>query len=182
MDLAVWVIILDAMPQIRDPVSEQFDAAAARLIRRADAQPGKWTGTYLAPPSPAWLAWGRRHSINLLGPDTAGRGQARTRWCRAFIRSVYYLHRWHYWEGRGLDLSQRRDTPNHSCPVTFEVGGVRLGQGGRIMGRHVRIKMHRGGPEAARDAVRALPDSRRIFDDSGHPAGAWSDPGRRDWT
>lgn len=170
------------MPQMRDPVSEQFDAAAARLIRRAHSRPGQWTGTYLAPPSPGWLAWGRRHSVNLLGPDDAGRGQARTRWCRAFIRSVYYLHKWHYTAHGGLDLSQRNETPSHDRPITFEVGGVRLGPGGRIMGRHVRIRMHPGGEAEARAAVRELPDSRRIFDDSGAPAGAWSDPGRRDWS
>jgi hypothetical protein len=164
----------------RDPVSAQFDAAAAKLLARAARRPGTWAGTYVRNPSPQWVIWGRRNGIRLLGPDNAPGGLARTRWCRGFVRSVYYLHKWHWYESGGYRPADRRNVPNHSTGIQFQVGTVRIGKGGAVLGRAVRIRFRTGGDDAL-EAVRKLPDSRRIYDDAGNPAGRWSSPAGRDW-
>lgn len=168
------------MPAQRDPVSESFDAASAKLLRRAYRADGGWAATRLGNPSPEWMAWGRRNRIALLGPDTAAGGMARTRYARAFIRSIFYLHKWYYREGEGLDLSSRRASP-WGRPLQYEVSRyVRISPEGIVLGRVVRIRALTGG-EAAERAVAALPDSRRMYDDSGQPAGRFADPALRDW-
>src|SRR6185312_14939259 len=78
------------MPFARDPVAVQFDVPAARLLGRAHDRAGQWAGTYVANPTAEWDAWARARGIRLLGPDTVPGGRARTRWCRAFIRSCYW--------------------------------------------------------------------------------------------
>jgi hypothetical protein len=168
------------MPATRDPVSVQFDAAAARLLRRADTRRGQWAGTYVRNPSPEWMLWGARNGVRLLGPDTQPGGLARTRWCRALTRSVYYLHKHYYYEGKGLDLGDRRVSPNGARSLQFQAGTVRLAPGGVVVGRAYRIRFLAGG-EAALAAVGQLPDSQRIYDDAGNPAGRWADPALRDW-
>jgi len=120
--------------------------------------------------------------ISLLGPDLDGGGQARTRWVRGFVRSVYYVRKW-YMTGNG--------TPSLAAPpslepmpplMSYRVGGVDIAPGGRVIGRRVAIKLHwPPDPAAARAAVRALPDSERIFTDEGDHGGRSSDPTRRDW-
>ncbi len=164
----------------RDPVSVQFDAAAERLIRRASARKGQWAGTYLRNPSPEWMLWGARNRINLLGPDTQPGAMARTRWCRGFIRSVYYQHKWFYYAGKGLDTDDRRVSPNSSSAIQFQVGTVRIDPSGLVIGRAVRIRFLEGGSKAMA-AVKKLPDERRIYDDYGRPADRWADPAMRDW-
>jgi hypothetical protein len=172
----------------RDPVSEQFDAAAARLLNRAHARRGQWVGTYVKNPSPQWQAWARRRGMNLLGPDNAAtksgvKRNARTRWCRAFVRSVYYLHKHYYYEGKGLDLGDKKiggAEARGSRALQFEVGTVRINPEGLVVGRPVRIRLLPKGSQADK-AVRKLPNSRRIVDDEGNAAGAWNDPTLRDW-
>jgi hypothetical protein len=169
------------MPHARDPVSESFDAAAAKLLGRAHGRPRLWVGTYVANPDRAWERYARSAGMGrLLGPDPQPGGLARTRWVRGFVRSLYYLHKHYYYEGRGLDLGEKRNVPNTSRALEFEVGRVRLDRGGVIRGRAVRIRLREGGSEALA-AVQELPDSARIFDDAGRPAGRWADPARRDW-
>jgi hypothetical protein len=168
------------MPLQRDPVSVQFDAAAARLIRRADRNRGQWAGTYVANPSAEWMLWARRRGIRLLGPDTAGGGQARTRWCRGFVRSVYYLHKHYFYEGKGLDLTDRRASGFGPRSLQFQVGTVKLNPLGIVVGRAVRIRFVEGGSKAMR-AVAELPVSQRIYDDDGNPGGRFSSPADRDW-
>lgn len=165
----------------RDPVSVQFDAAAARLLKRAAANHGGWVGTYVKNPSPAWMLWGARHGINLLGPDNAVGGRARTRWCRGFIRSVYYLHQWHWYQGRGLDLTDKRTVRNRYPSLQYQVGTVRINPDGVVVGRAVRIRFLVGDARAAREAARRQPASERIFTDSGAPGPKWADPSVRDW-
>jgi hypothetical protein len=164
----------------RDPVSVQFDAAAARLLRRAHANRGQWTGTYVKNPTREWMLWAGVRGINLLGPDNAPGGMARTRWCRAFIRAVYYNHKWHYYAGKGLDLADRRVAPYGGNALQYQVGTVRIDPTGRVIGRAVRIRVLAGG-QAAQRAADKLPDSKRIYDDSGQPAGRHSDLTDRDW-
>jgi hypothetical protein len=164
----------------RDPVSEQFDQAAARLLRRADAARGQWRGTYVANPSAEWLAWGARNGVRLLGKDPQPGGLARTRWVRGFIRSVYYLHKNFYYEGKGLDLADRRVSPGGARSLQFSAGSVRIAPGGLVTGRLVRVRLLPSeGPFSA--AVQRLPESARIYDDTGAPAGRWADPALRDW-
>jgi hypothetical protein len=167
------------MPVQRDPVSVSFDAAAARLLRRAYERPGEWAGTYVRNPPPEWTAWAVRNGISLLGPDSAPGGQARTRWARAFIRSAYYQHRWHYYPGRGLDLSDRRASP-WGRPLQYQVGTVRLTPAGVVVGRAVRVRTRPGGAAAQRAAA-GLPDSRRIYTAGGEPGGRFSSIAGRDW-
>jgi hypothetical protein len=162
----------------RDPVSEQFDDAAARLLRRAYAAPGAWAGTYVRNPGPAWLVWGARHRISLLGPDTAPGGAARTRWARAFVRSCYYLHKHHYRPGQGLVLTEARAS-TWPAPLEYRVGRVKINTGGVVLGRLVQVRL---APAAgAADAVAALPGSRRIYNEDGTPGGRFADPADRDW-
>lgn len=169
------------MPLERDPISVQFDPAAARLLRRCYRNQGQWQGTYLRNPTDQWEAWARRNGIRLLGADNAGRGQARTRWARAFVRSAHYLHKWYYYEtAGGLVLSDRRSVPTQSRALLFTVGTVRINQAGLIVGRSVRLKVVQGG-RAAIDAVDQLPNSRRIFTPGGAEGGAHSDLRDRDW-
>lgn len=169
------------MPLMRDPISVQFDPAAARLLRRCYRNPGQWQGTYLRNPSGQWELWARRNGVRLLGPDNAGGGQARTRWARAFVRSAYYLHKWYYYEtAGGLVLSDRRAVPATSKALVFEVGTVRIAQTGLVLGRSVRLKVVPGG-RAAIEAVDRLPGSRRIYTPHGYEGGAHSDLRDRDW-
>jgi hypothetical protein len=163
----------------RDPVSVQFDAASARLLRRAYERKGEWAGTYVKNPSVEWMAWGLRNGISLLGADNAPGGQARTRWCRAFVRSAFYQHRWYYYPGRGLVLSDRRSSP-WGRPLQYQVGTVRLTPGGIVVGRAVRVRTQ--SPRGARRVVDELPDSRRIYTAAGEPGGRFSNVADRDWT
>jgi hypothetical protein len=168
------------MPAQRDPVSKSFDAAAARLLRRAYRAEGRWVGTRLGNPSPEWVRWGRANGVNLLGPDTASGGMARTRYARALVRSVYYLHKWHYREGTGLVLGDRRASP-WGRPLQYDVSRyVRISPEGAVLGRVVRIRVRPAG-EAAEQAVAGLPDSRRMYTDDGQPGGRFADPALRDW-
>lgn len=162
-------------------MSESFDGAAARLLARAHSRRGRWVGTSVANPGADWERYARAAGMGrLLGPDPQPGGLARTRWVRGFVRSLYYLHKNFYYEGRGLDLAQRRNAANPSRALEFQVGLVRIDKGGLVRGRAVRIRLRDGGAEAL-GAVQELPDSARIYDNSGAPAGRWADPARRDW-
>lgn len=163
----------------RDPISIQFDPAAARLLRRAYEAGGGWAGTYVRNPSLEWQAWAARRGISLLGPDDQPGGMSKTRWARAFVRSVYYLHRWHYTPGRGLVLEARRASP-WGRPLQYQVNSVRILTGGVVAGRQVRIRTRPGG-QAAGAAVDDLPYSRRIYAADGQPAGRHTTPADRDW-
>lgn len=165
----------------RDPVSVSFDAAAARLLARASRRPGQWTGTRVGNPSAAWITWGLRNGVPLLGPDDAPGGQARTRWCRGFIRSTYYVRKW-YMTGSGqIDIGAIPAAEPMPPRMSFRVGNVDISAQGLVIGRRVSIKLHDGSDADALDAVQRLPDSRRIYSREGDPAGRWADPGQRDW-
>lgn len=164
-------------------MSVLFDAGARKLLRRAYARPGQWVGTRLADPPARTVAWAVELGINLLGPDNASTLSgaalpARTRWARAFIRSVYYQHKWHY--ARGELQPTRRLRPNPDRSVEFEVGRRVPVLGILPAGRAVRIRVRTGGQAATR-AVRKMPEGARIYTDDGHPGGRWAYSGDRDW-
>ena len=150
----------------RDPLSVLWDTAAQTALARAYAARGAWVAVRVTDPSVRQREAALALGINPLGPDNpstvARRGglDARDRWRRAFVRAV------HYHAGR---------------PIEIQVGRKLPPRGVIPAGRPVRIRVRRGGSVAQR-AVAKLPDSKRIFDDEGQPAGRWSDPTRRDWT
>ena len=170
------------MPARRDPVSELFDAGAARLLGRAYARPGSWVGTRIAAPTQRHARWARGQGIDLYGKDRAPGGRARNRWMRGFVRAVYYQHKWYFREGQGVS-GEKRVSANRSRALQYEVGTVRLDRNaaGDIInrGRAVRIRVLPGGAAAQRAAA-ATPESRKIYVD-GKRGPAWSNPDQRDY-
>jgi len=168
-------------------VSEWFDTPARRLLARAYARPGVWIGTRVADPAPRHL---RRLSALGISPTAAdpvqrlgGRGiNARDRWTRAFIRAIYYQHRWHSGKPGGGWRAQKRSVARDAAAIEVQVGRRLVPRGELIpAGRAVRVRMRRGGDQAMR-AVRRLPDSARIYTNEGAPGGRWADPTiTRDW-
>jgi len=158
----------------RDPVSELFDRGARTLLSRAYARPGQWVGTRLAFPSARQVAYFGGQGINVLGTDQWGRD----RWAAGFVRAVYYQHKWFYSQGRLR--SEKRMAANDARSIRYELGRRMPVLGVIPAGRAVRIMVNPGG-QAAMKAVKRLPDSRRIYDDTGNTAGRWADPAARDW-
>jgi hypothetical protein len=175
------------MPHSRDPVSELLDRGARTLLARAySARSGTWVMTRLADPSREHLDWAQDMGIdNLMGPDrslTQGGTQvnAHTRWGRAFMRALWYQHRWHG-DKPARGFREGRRTVPYSLPLQVEWGRRMPAVGVIPAGRAVRVRIAAGGQVSAR-AVRRKPESARIYDDCGAPAGRWADPGKRDWT
>lgn len=175
---------------LRDPVSELFDATARRLLARVYRLPkGAWAGVRVAPPPARTAAWAAGMGIDLSGPDNASAEgshyDARTRWLRAFLRSLHYQHKW-YSDARGGGLrDEKRTTPASTGALQIEVGGwlAPVMRDGRITvagGHAVRARLRYGG-KTARRVVQSMPDSKRIWTDEGHPAGRFSNPALRDW-
>jgi hypothetical protein len=126
----------------RDPLSETYDAAAARLVRRALARPRQWCYTTVTRPAgrSLALAWIREHGIPY-GTDAGGL----TAWERAYQRAAYYYFD-HLEAGKpGGELSLQREWG----PATVR---------GRLLG--VRV----GPRETARRAAARKPKSERWVD------------------
>ena len=164
------------MPYQRDPLSELFDDAARRLLSRAYANPGNWVGTRLADPDMRHIRYANARGIYPLSKDTVPGGQAKTRWARAFVRCLYYQHKW--WSAGGTSgwRGSKRTAPRESGGLRVEVGNIVVARGVIPRGRAVRVKLERGG-QAKAAAVARLP-AERVWADQGP---AWADPGDRDW-
>lgn len=149
------------MPFTRDPVSLWWDKAAVRALEAARKARGEWAPIPIPDPTPGQrqsiLA---RYGIDVLSADNRPGRAARTRWARAYVRAIYYHNR-------------------GGAPVVVQVGQPIRFVGGR-RGRAVRIRTRAGG-DAAMRAVKAKPDSQRIYGNDGSPAGRWSDPATLDW-
>jgi len=174
------------MPAERDPVSELLDRGARELLVRAYSVPsGTWVMTRLADPSREHLDWAQDMGIDsLLGPDRATtisgeRANAHTRWGRAFVRALYFNHRW-YGDRAAKGMRSERRTVPYGTPLQVEWGRRMPVREVIPAGRAVRIRTAAGGRTALR-VVQAKPDSQRIYEDDGAPAGRWADPARRDW-
>jgi hypothetical protein len=169
----LWIILSVAGRFARDPISIQFDAAAAALLRRAYTSRGEWAGTYVKNPSAEWQLWALRNGWGrLLGPDDAPGGDARTRWCRALVRSCHNLNRKFMTSG-GLDLADAPRPWGVRPPyvLKYQVGTVKLSQRPdvRVIGRAFRVKLLTQA-EAARFAREGkIPDGSKWIDDDGHP-------------
>lgn len=167
----------------RDPVSELLDGGARTLLERAfDVPVGAWVRTRLADPSAAHRAWASGFGIDVDGPDNAptrsGRRQdMRSRWGRAFARSLHYQLKW-YGSDRRMRRTQRMVAYDRPMEIRF---GRRMPARGIIpAGREVEIRLLRRG-RAARSAVQAQPPGARIYDDDGNPGGRHSVAELRDW-
>lgn len=174
------------MAYSRDPVSEWFDEGARRLLARAYAHPGDWQSTRLANPGPAQLARLAALGVNPFAADRpstkGGTGlDARTRWCRAFVRALYYQHRWYSGRPGGGWRRGRRNTPRTTGALEVRVGRMLPVRGIIPAGRQVRVRLVRAGPATRKAYVDRLPASRRTYDDQEAPGSRWSDPARRDW-
>ena len=155
-------------------MSVLFDRGARVLLERAYARKGQWVGTLVAGPTPAQVTYFLAQGINVLGTDQWGRD----RWAAGFIRAVYYQHRWFYAQGRFT--SSRRMTANDSRGIRYELGRRKAALGIIPAGRAVRIVSKPGGG-AAMNAVKKMPDSKRIYTDDGGLGDRWANPNGRDW-
>lgn len=154
----------------RDPASELFDAAARQLLARAYRHPGTWQKTRLTAPGPRQRAYLAGHGIDPDAPDQPsipGRKSlnARTRWARAFVRALYYQHKWWSPRARGQGWrSSRRTVARPAAGLEVQVGRWLPALGAIPAGRAIQVKYTR--PPATR---RHGPVSRR------------SDSTLRDW-
>lgn len=150
-----------------DPVSVHFYGTARRLLARARAAGrGQWVSVVLRDPSTdERVQYSRDYGIDVAAPDDLPGGLAKTRWARALMRAVYHEHK----------------ALGRSGAVRVEVGRRIPGSGIRPAGRQFRVMIDLGGQVALR-AVRRLPDSERIYTDSGAQAGRAADAGQRDYT
>lgn len=172
------------MPYQRDPVSQLWDDAARQLLARAYARPGQWQSTRMTAPTARHIAQAAAWGIDLTAPDrpssVGGNGlNARTRWGRAFVRALFYQHKW--WSDGGLGFRERKRTESrHAGAIEVAVGRWRPRTGRIPAGRTVQVVYHPGA-RAANRAARAEAPRNRIYDDRGQPGARWSDPERRDW-
>lgn len=139
----------------RDPVSVQFDDAARRLLQRAYANPGQWTGTYLARPNPVWRAWARYRGIDLESRDRWGE----VRWVRAFKRSCYWNLAWYGYAGH-LGAA-RRVSKSDGKAMLWETGNLVRKQGWPGRRYAIRIKLVPGGRAAENHTRHELPPAQR---------------------
>ena len=159
----------------RDPVSLLFTGGARSLLERAYAHPGQWQGTRIAAATPEQAA----RFLAEFGIDVNGRDQwGRDRWSAGFVRAMYYQHKWH--RARGQWTESRRHAANDARGIRNELGRMLPARGVIPRGRAIRVVSKPGGAAALR-AVGKMPDSRRIFDDAGAPAGRFAFPEERDW-
>jgi hypothetical protein len=159
----------------RDPVSVLFDTGARALLARAYANRGQWQATRLANPTiPLAGRLARTYGIRWDGPDNARTASgkklnARTRWGRGFVRSVYYVNKAEH-GGRG-------------GAIEIEIGRALPRLGVLPPGRAVRVRTRVGGRTALR-SVQAKSDVDRIYDSEGGPAGRFAGgelAALRDW-
>lgn len=166
------------MTTTRDPVSVLFDTGAAELLRRAYAAGrGTWAGTRLGDPGPQTRLWLISLGVDWQGPDApavadpAARGglDCKDRWTRAFVRALYYQHRWY--SGGDGPRAGRRLTANRAGALQVDVGRRLPPLGIFPAGRAVRIRVLQGGRNAIRASARHG-DQDRIFNAYGEPLGA----------
>lgn len=156
------------MPYARDPVSLLWDRAAAHALAQAYAAKGGWYSTRVKDPTPVQVERFAALGIHVLGRDNAAtrsgkRMNARSRWCRGFVRALYYQN----------GLTGKR-------PIEVELGAHKPELGVIPAGRAIRVRVRRGG-SAAQAAVRKKAEADRIYDNDGAAAGRWADPAGRDW-
>jgi hypothetical protein len=161
-----------------------FDGAARTLLARAYEKPGEWVMSRVADPTPKQRGYASERGIQVDGPDNpsvpGGTGlNARTRWCRGFVRALYYQHKWFSAPGQGM-RSERRTTPRAAGALRIEIGRHMPRRGVIPPGRAIRIQIARGG-QAKQRAVTRLPDSHRWVLPGKTAGPRQSDVSLRDW-
>jgi hypothetical protein len=165
------------MPLSRDPLSVWFDRPASRLLERAYASRGQWTGIYLAPPTPLQRASAARIGIWDLGErDKWGE----VRWVRAFKRSVYHSHRLYGYAG-DFRPGEQRTTDRAGTSLEWETGQRVLKSGWPSRRWAIRIRIHPAGAAALAAADRKVPAQKRWIGPGGQPTHLQSTPADRDW-
>jgi hypothetical protein len=160
----------------------RFDGPARRLITRAYADKGEWTGTYIPPPGPKARAWMAAQAPPIVPYERDRWGELR--FIRSFKRAVFWNVKWY----GGLDgLRGERNSASGGIEshwgapvrVQWETGRM-VGNGDRLGAFAVRIRIHARG-EKTEAAGRAAPD--RWIDDAGHVTFRQSNPatGDRPW-
>ena len=160
----------------RDPVSESMDRAARQLLSRAYRAHGGWAATRLADPSAVQLAWWLAHGINVLSRDPVPRGgmNARNRWGRAFVRALWFQHKWFSGDPDTGGWRAQRRASMRWPGVEVEVGRHRQVLGVIPAGYPVRVRMADKKAAARRDRD----EGSWAWADSGE---RWADPQERDW-
>lgn len=146
-----------------------MDRAARALLARVYRANGGWAATRLADPSPAqlarWLLWG----INVRGPDPMPGRAARTRWARAYVRALWYQHKWFSGDPDTGGWRSVRRASWRRPGIQVEIGRHRPAVGLIPAGYPVRVRL--GDPDVK------LKPSEEWAD--GGPR--WADPSDRDW-
>lgn len=143
--------------------------------------------TRLRPPGRRAREYAAEHGVNVLGPDDVsargGRGlNARTRWARAYVRALYYQHKWYSAGGTQGWRKAKRAEPRHSGALEVDVGRQVAAVGLIPAGRIIRIRFTQRRPEAAkREHFRELEPAERVYTPAGGRGGRWSGPAQRDW-
>lgn len=160
----------------RDPLSQWFDSAAARLVARAYASRGQWTGIYLSQPS-----IGQRAAAAAIGEfDLYGRDRwGEVRWVRAFKRSVFWAHKQYGYAGE-FRLGQPRASDHPGTSLEWQTGQLVMKSGWPSRRWAIRVRVHPAGA-AATEAARAIPASRRWVDSAGHATSRRSDASDDNW-
>lgn len=157
----------------RDPVSVLFDTGNRRLLERAYARRGQWQATRIANPSPELAArLVAAYGINWRGRDNAvtqsgKKLDARTRWARGWVRSLYYVNK-----------------GSHGGPggaIEVEIGRALPVRGVIPAGRAVRVRVRRASSSSTLRQVQRKREADRIYDDDGKAAGRWATLEGRDW-
>lgn len=165
----------------RDPISEHLDNGARSLLERVYAARGAWVTTRLADPGPLLQVWAEGIGIDLWGPDNAPtrsgkRQDAHTRYGRAFVRALWYNHRWF----GGPRLRRVPRSVPYARPLELDWGRRVSVLGVIPAGRMVSVRVRPGGAQPRR-AVARLPEIDRIYAGSGKPAGRHAEAAGRDW-
>jgi hypothetical protein len=164
------------MPLSRDPLSVWFDPAAARLLERAYAARGQWTGVYLAPPSPLQ----RAHAMRIGFPDLYERDRwGEVRWVRAFKRSTFWNHKRFGYAG-DFRPGDPRVSDRAGTALEWQTGQRVLKAGWPARRWAVRVRVHPAGA-AALAAADKVPASKRWVDDRGEATDLQSTIADRDW-
>lgn len=126
----------------RDPVSETMDGAARALLTRAYKARGGWASTRLKDPTPIQVALWMARGIRVLGPDPVPRGgmNARSRWARAYVRALWYQHKWYSGAPGGGWRTQPRAAMRWPG-IEVEIGPHRPATGVIPAGRPVKIRV-----------------------------------------
>lgn len=160
----------------RDPLSEWFDAAARRLLERAYAHRGQWTGIYLAPPSIAHqISAAALGFLDLWERDRWGE----IRWVRAFKRSVFWNHKT-YGYSSDFRAGQPRAADHAGTSLEWQTGQRVYKAGWPSRRWAIRVRVHPGGT-AAHQAAAAIPASRRWVDPAGRATSRQSTAADHDW-